>query len=80
MGYHVVKDILPAAIARAQADAGSVTRQSLRDALAKISVKTSIGTIRFDEHNQAYPNLFIVHFQGGEARILREMPAVPAGK
>jgi branched-chain amino acid transport system substrate-binding protein len=74
LGYHAVKSVLAAGIARAAADGGGkVTRQGLRDALAKIEVATPIGTIRFDEHNQAYPNLFIVQIQGGKTRVLREM-------
>lgn len=79
LGYHAVKDVLAAAIARAAADTGRVTRQSLRDALAKIEVATTIGTIRFDDHNQAYPNLFIVQIQGGKVRVLREI-SVSRGK
>jgi branched-chain amino acid transport system substrate-binding protein len=74
LGYHAVKGVLAAAIARAAADGGGkVTRQGLRDAMTKIEVSTPIGTIRFDEHNQAYPNLFIVQIQGGKTRVLREM-------
>jgi branched-chain amino acid transport system substrate-binding protein len=80
MGYHAVKDVLAAAIARAQADAGKVTRESLRDALGKISVETTLGTIRFDDHNQAYPNLFIVQMQQGQAKVLRAIAPTPPGK
>ncbi len=77
LGYHAVKGILAPAIARAAADGGGkVTRQGLRDALAKIEVQTPIGTIKFDEHNQAYPNLFIVQIQSGKAKVLREMAVV----
>jgi branched-chain amino acid transport system substrate-binding protein len=71
LGYHAVKAVLAPAIARAAADGGGkVTRQGLRDALAKVDVQTPIGAIRFDEHNQAYPNLFIVQIQGGKTRVL----------
>jgi hypothetical protein len=74
LGYHAVKSVLAAAIARAAADGGGkVTRQGLRDALTKIEVSTPIGTIRFDDHNQAYPNLFIVQIQGGKTHVLRQM-------
>jgi branched-chain amino acid transport system substrate-binding protein len=70
LGYHAVK-VLAAAMARAAQDTGSVTRQSLRDALTKVAVPTPIGVIRFDAHNQAYPNLFIVQIRRGEATVLR---------
>lgn len=70
MGYHAVK-VLAAAMARAAQDTGSVARQSLRDALTKVSVQTPVGVIDFDEHNQAYPNLFIVQITGGDTRVLR---------
>jgi branched-chain amino acid transport system substrate-binding protein len=74
LGYHAVKSVLAAAIARAASDGGGkVTRQGLRDALTKIEVSTPIGTIRFDDHNQAYPNLFIVQIQGGKTHVLRQM-------
>lgn len=70
LGYHAVK-VLAAAIARAAQDAGAVTRQSLRDALTRVVVPTPVGLIKFDAHNQAYPNLFIVQIAGGEAKVLR---------
>jgi branched-chain amino acid transport system substrate-binding protein len=71
LGYHAVKAVLAPAIARAAAEGGGkVTRQGLRDALAKVDVQTPIGPIRFDEHNQAYPNLFIVQIQGGKTHVL----------
>jgi branched-chain amino acid transport system substrate-binding protein len=77
LGYHAVKGVLAPAIARAAADGGGkVTRQGLRDALAKIEVQTPIGAVKFDEHNQAYPNLFIVQIQGGKTKVLREMAVV----
>jgi branched-chain amino acid transport system substrate-binding protein len=74
LGYHAVKGVLAAAIARAAADGGGkVTRQGLRDALTKIEVPTPIGTIRFDDHHQAYPSLFIVQIQRGKTNVLRQM-------
>jgi branched-chain amino acid transport system substrate-binding protein len=79
LGYHAVKAVLAAGIARAAADAGKVTRQSLRDALTRIEAATPMGPIRFDDHNQAYPNLFVVQIQGGKIKLLREV-SVPRGK
>jgi hypothetical protein len=69
--------VLAAAIERAAADAKTVTRQSLREAMAKISVRTPIGPIKFDDHNQAYPHVFIVQIQKGDPRVLREIAPTP---
>jgi branched-chain amino acid transport system substrate-binding protein len=77
VGYHAVKEVLAAAIERAAADAKTVTRQSLREAMAKISVRTPIGPIKFDDHNQAYPHVFIVQIQKGDPRVLREIAPTP---
>ncbi len=71
LGYYAVRYVLAEAVDRSIRDTGQVTREGLRDALRKISVRTPIGTIAFDDHNQAYPNLYIIELRGGAVRILR---------
>jgi len=71
MMYYVMRYIVKAAIEEAD-KTGKVDGQSLRDALAKISVDTPMGTLSFDEHNQAYPDIAIVTMEQGKI-ILKDV-------
>jgi len=79
LGYYAVRYVLATAIERTLRDTGQVTREGVRDALRRISVSTPIGRIAFDDHNQAYPNLYIIQLRGGAVKILRAARVAPAG-
>jgi branched-chain amino acid transport system substrate-binding protein len=77
MGYYAIKYVLPAVVHQAIKDTGQVTREGVRDALHKISAQTPIGRVTFDNHNQAYTNLFLIEVRGGKALILRTLKVSP---
>ncbi len=77
MAYYAVRHILAAAFEDAAARGGRIDRETVRQSLGRISVPTPIGTIRFDAHNQAYPNLYIVEIRGGRVVILRSLRVSP---
>ncbi|MDR7574077.1 MAG: ABC transporter substrate-binding protein [Armatimonadota bacterium] len=76
MAYYALRYILAAAFDDA-ARAGRIDRETVRQGLSRIAVATPIGTIRFDDHNQAYPNLYIIEIRGGRVVVLRTLRVTP---
>jgi branched-chain amino acid transport system substrate-binding protein len=64
-GYIAVQLIADAA-RRAQ----SVAPPAIRDALTRTNLETPIGTIKFDENNQAWPKVYFKQVQGGKIVVL----------
>ena len=52
---------------------GGPSRQGINDGLAKVDWKSAIGEIKFDDHHQAAPNLFLVRVENGQSKILAKI-------
>jgi branched-chain amino acid transport system substrate-binding protein len=51
--------------------AGGASTDGITQGLAKVDWKSAIGRIKFDDHHQAYPNLFLVRIENGVTKVLR---------
>ncbi|OZV78237.1 hypothetical protein CA850_20750 [Micromonospora echinospora] len=49
---------------------GGTDRAGILAGLKKVDFTTGIGPIRFDEHHQAHPNMFILRIEGGKIKVL----------
>lgn len=49
---------------------GGTDRAGILAGLAKVDFTTGIGPIRFDDHHQAHPNMFILRIEGGKIKVL----------
>jgi branched-chain amino acid transport system substrate-binding protein len=54
--------------------AGGPGPEGIEKGLALVDWQSPIGQIKFDDHHQAHPNLFIIAVQNGKAVVLTEMP------
>jgi len=52
---------------------GGADPQGMQEGLGKVDFETPIGPIRFDDHNQAHPHMFIVTVEKGEPKVLEEI-------
>ena len=77
MSYYAVRYVIAEAIHNAIEDTGDATRESIRDALEEIDVETPVGTIKFDDHNQAYPLGTIQTIEDGAPVLLDTVELVP---
>jgi branched-chain amino acid transport system substrate-binding protein len=73
MAYYALRYVLAAAFEDAAARQGRIDRDTVRQSLSRVNVSTPIGTIWFDDHNQAYPNLYIIEIRSGRVVILRSL-------
>jgi branched-chain amino acid transport system substrate-binding protein len=64
-GYIAVK-----LIADAVKRANSTAPAAVRDALTKTNLETPIGTLKFDENNQAWPKVYLKQVQNGKVVVL----------
>lgn len=71
MMYYAMRYIVKAAIEEAD-KTGTVDGPSLQEALTKISVDTPMGTLSFDDHNQAYPDIAITTMENSQI-VLKEV-------
>ena len=70
MAYYAV-DVLAAAIQQA----GSDDRTAICDALAKLDLKIpGLGEVKFDQHDQAHPDMFLVQWHDGKITLLTRRP------
>ena len=77
MSYYVMYYAVAEAIRNAIAS-GEVTRASIRDGLAAVDIEeTPIGSIRFDDHNQNYPNGTLATIRDGAIQFVDRIPLVP---
>lgn len=49
---------------------GGTDREGILAGLRKVDFTTGIGPIKFDDHNQAHPNMFILKVEGGKIKVL----------
>jgi branched-chain amino acid transport system substrate-binding protein len=64
-------------IAEAIKIAGSDDRAAIRDALTKVDMQIpEIGPVKFDDHNQAHPDLFINQWKDGTIIALQRSPSM----
>jgi branched-chain amino acid transport system substrate-binding protein len=54
--------------------AGGPGRDGIEKGLAKVDWKSAIGPIKFDDHDQAHPNLFLVTIDNGQIKVLKTTP------
>jgi branched-chain amino acid transport system substrate-binding protein len=70
MAYYAV-EVLADAIKRA----GSDERSKVRDALEKTDLKLpGLGPVKFDDHHQAHPDMFLIQWQHGKIALLDRRP------
>lgn len=53
---------------------GGASSKGIQDGLAKVNWRSAIGPIAFDEHHQAHPDLFLMTIEGGNLKLLAEIP------
>ncbi|MDE3076829.1 MAG: ABC transporter substrate-binding protein, partial [Chloroflexota bacterium] len=69
------------AMAQALKTVTDPTPKNIRDALAKVDYQQQgLGPIKFDDHNQAYPNMALSGIQGGKLKFSGTLPTAPASK
>lgn len=56
-------------LAAAVREAGSVEREAVRDALSKITYKSPVGEVTFDDHNQARLPMILLQIEDGKPSI-----------
>ena len=67
MAYYATK-----LLAHAIKTSGKTDRQGIRDALKAVEVELSgLGMIKFDDHNQAHPNMVITELKDGKVKLLQ---------
>jgi branched-chain amino acid transport system substrate-binding protein len=70
MAYYAVR-----VLAEGVKAAGSDDRAAIRDALEKVDIKfPGLGPVKFDDHHQAHPDMFIVQWQDGKVVTLERRP------
>lgn len=62
-------------LAAALRSAGSTNPTAIRNALKKVNLKEAWGTIKFDSHNQAHPNVALQVAQNGRIKLLKVVPS-----
>ena len=56
--------------------AGSDDRTAIRDALKKVNISfPDLGPVKFDDHNQAHPDMFITAWQNGKLKLVLRNPS-----
>jgi branched-chain amino acid transport system substrate-binding protein len=60
---------------RALQIAGSSTPLAIRNALKKVDLKQAWGTIKFDSHDQAHPNVALQEASKGTIKLLKVVPS-----
>lgn len=55
-------------------DAGGVTSAGIQLGLAKVDWKSPIGPIKFDDHNQAHHDMFVLTIKDGKIELLSRVP------
>ncbi len=73
-GYYVMRYVLAPAIEAVIKSGKELTRDNVRDAIAVMNIETPAGTIKFDDHNQAYPNAALTINKDGVAKLLEQTP------
>lgn len=63
--------VLQAALEKAK----SITPAAIQAALKTINLKQAWGTIKFDSHNQAHPNVALQSVQNGAIKLLKVVPS-----
>ena len=54
--------------------------QAIRDAIAKVDFEQrGLGPIKFDDHNQAYPNMALATIEDGKIKFLKTLPTAKKG-
>lgn len=56
-------------LAAAVREAGSIEREAVRDALSKITYKSPVGEVTFDDHNQARLPMILLQIEDGKPSI-----------
>ncbi len=54
--------------------AGGPTAAGIERGLSAVNWRSAIGPIKFNDHNQAHPDLFLVTVQNGKPVLLKEVP------
>jgi len=63
------------AMAQAIQNSGKTNRAGIRDALQALKVELpGLGSIDFDDHNQAHPNVVITQLKEGKVTLLKKIP------
>lgn len=76
-GYYAMYYTIAPAI-KAVIDSGKdITRANIRDAIAALNVQTPAGTIKFDDHNQAYLNAALVTNKDGKQALIKTVDLKP---
>jgi branched-chain amino acid transport system substrate-binding protein len=55
--------------------AGSATPSAIRKGLEKVDLKEAWGTIKFDSHDQAHPNVAVQEAESGNIKLLKVVPS-----
>jgi len=53
---------------------GGVTSAGIQAGLAQVNWTSAIGPIKFNDHNQGHPNLFLATIASGKATVLKVVP------
>ena len=76
-GYYAMYYTIAPAIKALIASGKDLTRANIRDAIAALNVQTPAGTIKFDDHNQAYLNAALVTNKNGQQTLLSTVELKP---
>lgn len=75
--YYATRYAIGTAIENALKNTGEASREAIRDELEKIEVEIAVGTIKFDDHHQAYPNGTISTIENGQVKFLQFVELSP---
>jgi branched-chain amino acid transport system substrate-binding protein len=75
--YYAMYYAVAGAIHEALQNEGVANRQTIRDALVNTNVEMPFGTIKFDDHNQAYPKGTVTTIEDGKIKFVQFVDLVP---
>jgi len=76
-GYYAMYYTIAPAIKALIAEGKDLTRANIRDAIAALNVQTPSGTIKFDDHNQAYLQAALVTNKDGKQTLISTVDLKP---
>lgn len=60
-------------------EAGGASREGIQKGLKAVDWGSPIGRIKFDDHNQAHHDMFVLTIEGGKIKVLNRVPTSPSG-
>lgn len=77
MSYYVMTYAVANAIRDVVKSGKDITRENIREALTKLNMDTPVGPLKFDDHNQNYPNGTISTIEGGKIKFVDTVKLMP---